>query len=98
MAMARGVWNIPVPAAPDPVTPDLVIVPLLGVDEAGYRLSNGGGYYDRTLAALAPRPRAIGVGHDFAALPTIFPQPWDIAMDLVLLGDGVRNSPSPPAG
>ncbi|MFU8833923.1 MAG: 5-formyltetrahydrofolate cyclo-ligase [Roseovarius sp.] len=97
-AMARGIWNIPVPAHPDPVPPDLVIVPLLGVDAAGYRLGNGGGYYDRTLAALTPRPRTIGVGHSFSAMPTIFPQPWDIPMDVVVLGADIRNSPSPQAG
>lgn len=97
-AMTRGIWNIPVPAAPAPVRPDLVIAPLLGVDAAGYRLGNGGGYYDMTLATCDPRPRIIGVGHDFCALTTIFPQPWDIAMDAVLLGDGVRMSPTPQAG
>jgi 5,10-methenyltetrahydrofolate synthetase len=97
-AMTRGIWGIPVPAAPAPVRPDLVIAPLLGVDAAGHRLGNGGGYYDMTLAARDPRPRIIGVGHDFCALPTIYPQPWDVAMDAVLLGDGVRMSPTPPAG
>ena len=80
------------------VQPDTVIVPLLGVDAAGYRLGNGGGYYDMTLAARDPRPRIIGAGHDFCPLPTIFPQPWDIPMEVVLLGDGLRNSPSRPAG
>lgn len=98
MAMTRGIWNIPVPADPAPVQPDTVIVPLLGVDAAGYRLGNGGGYYDMTLAARDPRPRIIGAGHDFCPLPTIFPQPWDIPMEVVLLGDGLRNSPSRPAG
>lgn len=97
-AMTRGIWNIPVPADPVPVRPDTVIVPLLGVDAAGYRLGNGGGYYDMTLAALDPRPRIIGVGHGFCTLSTIFPQPWDIPMEVVLLGDGVRNSPSRPEG
>lgn len=96
--MVRGIWNIPVPASAVPVRPDIVIVPLLGVDAAGYRLGNGGGYYDRTLAALDPRPRIIGVGHGSCAMTTIFPQPWDIAMDVVLLGDGFRNLPLPPAG
>jgi 5,10-methenyltetrahydrofolate synthetase len=97
-AMMRGVWNIPVPAAPEPVQPDIVIVPLLGVDAAGCRLGNGGGYYDMTLAALDPRPRIIGVGQGFCTLPTIFPQPWDVPMEVVLLGDGVRNSASRPEG
>ncbi|MFB9149905.1 5-formyltetrahydrofolate cyclo-ligase [Roseovarius ramblicola] len=90
-AMTRGIWNIPVPARPAPVHPDLVIVPLLGVDAAGYRLGNGGGYYDMTLATLAPRPRTIGVGHDFCGIDTIYPQPWDIPMDRVILGTGLRT-------
>jgi len=97
-AMTRGIWNIPVPAHPDPVQPDLVVVPLLGVDAAGYRLGNGGGYYDMTLAAHARRPRTIGVGHDFCGIGTIYPQPWDIPMDRVILDGAVRNRPSPPAG
>lgn len=89
--MTRGIWNILVPAAPRPLTPDIVVVPLLGVDDACYRLGNGGGYYDMTLAALSPRPLVIGVGQDFCTIPTIFPQPWDVPMDHVLLGDGTRR-------
>ncbi len=85
-AMVRGVWDIPVPAEGGPVTPDLVIVPLVGVDRDGFRLGNGGGCYDRTLAALPAETRSIGVGANFCLMPTIFPQPWDIAMDTVLLG------------
>lgn len=49
--------------------------------------ATGGGYYDMTLAT-APRPRVIGVGHDFCPVQTIFPQPWDVPMDEVILGDG----------
>jgi 5,10-methenyltetrahydrofolate synthetase len=82
--MARGVWNIPVPAADDPVTPDIVIAPVVGFDRACYRLGYGGGFYDRTLAALPCRPRAVGVGYSLAAIPSIYPQPTDIAMDAVI--------------
>jgi 5-formyltetrahydrofolate cyclo-ligase len=89
--MAKGIWNIPVPANPEPVQPDVVIVPLLGVDEQGYRLGNGGGYYDRTLARLPAELLTIGVGQPFARMKTIFPMPWDIAMKLVLLGDGTLS-------
>lgn len=87
-AMTRGIWNIPVPRDAAARTPDVVIVPLLGVDGACYRLGNGGGYYDMTLAALAHRPRIIAVGQGFCRIDTIFPQPWDVPMDMAVLGDG----------
>jgi 5-formyltetrahydrofolate cyclo-ligase len=82
--MARGVWNIPVPAAGDPVAPDVLLAPVVGFDKRRYRLGYGGGYYDRTLAALPAKPRAIGVGFELAQVATIHPQPHDIAMDLVV--------------
>ncbi len=82
--MKPGFWNIPVPVERDPITPDLVLAPLVGFDAQRYRLGNGGGYFDRTLAAAHPRPIAIGVGYDFSALDTIRPQPHDIPMDAVL--------------
>lgn len=87
-AMTRGAWNIPVPAEPVPVEPDIVVVPLVGVDAGCFRLGNGGGYYDMTLAAMARPVRTIAVGQDFCRIPTIFPQPWDIAMQSAVLGDG----------
>ena len=68
--------------------PDIVVAPLVGVDKALYRLGNGGGYYDRTLAALDPRPRVVGVGFAGCLMPTIFPMSWDVPMDTVLLSDG----------
>lgn len=94
-AMTKGIWNIPVPADAVPVVPDVVIVPLLGVDEKGYRLGNGGGYYDRTLARLPRELLTIGVGQTFAGMKTIFPMPWDIPMKQVVLGDGSVSDHSP---
>ncbi len=79
-----GVWNIPVPVARQEATPDIVIAPVVGFDRACYRLGNGGGFYDRTLAALPQRPRIIGVGYEKLAIPTIYPQPHDIAMDMII--------------
>ncbi len=86
--MTRGVWNIPIPAEGDPVVPDVVIAPLVGHDPACYRLGYGGGFFDRTLAVLQPRARAIGVGHPVSAIRTIYAQPHDIPMDVIVTGAG----------
>jgi 5,10-methenyltetrahydrofolate synthetase len=83
-ALVRGIWNIPVPADDAPVRPDVVIAPVVGFDPACYRLGFGGGYFDRTLATLSPRPLAIGVGFREAALATLYPQPHDVPMDAIV--------------
>lgn len=87
-AMERGIWNIPVPSQGQEMTPEVVVSPLVGVDNDCYRLGNGGGYYDRTLARLDPLPRLIGVGYPDCRIPTIFPMPWDVPMDDIVLTDG----------
>lgn len=89
--MARGHWNIPVPP-PEArkLLPDIVLAPLMGWDVDGYRLGYGGGYFDRTLAALSPCPFTIGIGYQSARLATIYPQPHDIPLDAVLTETGVQ--------
>jgi len=82
--MQPGFWNIPAPAERRVIAPEVVLAPLVGFDMDRYRLGYGGGYFDRTIVAARPRPIAIGVGYDFAALETIDPQPHDIPMDAVL--------------
>jgi 5-formyltetrahydrofolate cyclo-ligase len=72
--MQPGIWNIPVPARRDVLQPDLVLAPLVALDQANYRIGYGGGYLDRTLASLQPRPIAIGICYDLSALETIFPR------------------------
>jgi len=84
--LARGLWNIPYPADGVEFVPDAVLAPLVGFDREGYRLGNGGGFFDRTLAVLRPRPMAIGVGYAFTQIETIFPQPHDIPMDWIVTG------------
>lgn len=90
--MVRGDWNIPVPP-PDAhvVTPDIALAPLVGWTADGYRLGYGGGYFDRTLAALAPKPFVIGIGFQSAQLKTIYPQPHDIPLDLILTETGLHS-------
>ena len=82
--LTAGVWDIPIPERREIVVPASVLAPLVGFDRACYRLGYGGGYFDRTLAALSPRPLAIGVGFAAQAIETIYPQPFDIPMDLVI--------------
>jgi 5-formyltetrahydrofolate cyclo-ligase len=86
-----GVWNIPVPERRRIVVPQAVLAPLVGFDRDCYRLGYGGGYFDRTLAALAPRPWAIGVGFELSQLETIYPQDFDVPMDQIVTEAGVRR-------
>ena len=83
--LERGVWNIPVPK-PDAevVAPDVVIAPLVGFDRDCYRLGYGGGFFDRTLTAMQSKTRVFAVGYDQTELETIFPQPHDVPMDVIV--------------
>jgi len=88
--MAKGVYDIPYPRDTELRVPDVAFVPMNGFDAQGYRLGYGGGYFDRTLAAQSPQPVAVGIAFGFARLPSIFPQPHDIAMDFVVTETGVH--------
>lgn len=87
--LERGVLGILIPADGEERQPDIVIAPVVGYDRACYRLGVGGGYFDRTLAALTPKPSAIGIGFSQQQIRTIKPQPHDIPMDAVVTEDGV---------
>ena len=68
---------------------DVIILPAVAFDEAGYRLGMGGGYYDRTLAQLARhprRPRLVAAGYDFQKMARgeIPVAPWDQPVDSVV--------------
>lgn len=82
--LERGIWNILVPAHGAVVMPDIVIAPVVGFDAENYRLGYGGGYFDRTLAAAPEKPLAIGIGYGESRIRTIYPQPHDIAMDMIV--------------
>ena len=82
--LEKGVWNIPVPADGAEVTPDVIIAPVVGADSRNYRLGYGGGFFDRTLAALPGKRLVIGIGYEIARIPTIYPQPHDIPMDVIV--------------
>lgn len=88
--MTRGVLGLPVPEGTGLVAPEALLIPLLGFDVQGYRLGYGGGYFDRTLAALTPQPLKIGVGFEISALETIHPQWHDVPMDFIVTESAAR--------
>ena len=86
-----GVFDLPVPVGTDVVTPDALLIPPVGFDALGYRLGYGGGYFDRTLAAMQPQPLKIGVGFELSRMATIRPQPHDIPMDFIVTQAGIHR-------
>lgn len=87
--MGKDVHGIPYPAGGAVIEPDIVLVPLVGFDGQGYRLGYGGGYYDRTLAALPAKPETIGVGFELGRLASVHPQPHDIPLDAIVTERGI---------
>ncbi len=85
--LIAGVWGIrePGPEAPA-VDPDILLVPLLAFDRAGYRIGYGAGYYDRTLAGLrAKKPiTAVGLAYAVQEVAKVPTTPRDARLDLVL--------------
>jgi 5,10-methenyltetrahydrofolate synthetase len=86
--LAADRYGIPTPTAGAWLTPDLILLPLNGFDDAGYRLGYGGGYFDRTLAALVPRPLAVGVGFAINRIDSIRPEPHDQRLDWIVTENG----------
>lgn len=88
--MATDPYGIPIPAAGPLVHPDVILLPLVAFDAAGYRLGYGGGYFDRTLAVMQPRPLAVGVGFDLGVVADIRPERHDVPLDLIVTESGIR--------
>lgn len=82
--LVRGILNILAPSRGPAVQPEIVIAPMVGFDEQKYRLGYGGGFFDRTLAAMPRKPLAIGIGYAQSRISTIYPQPHDIPMDMIV--------------
>ncbi len=86
--LEADIYGIPTPVDGDFVQPDMILLPLNGFDAAGYRLGYGGGYFDRTLAALSPRPLAVGVGFEINRLSSIRPEAHDQRLDWIVTESG----------
>ena len=78
----------PLPEA-DELVPDVLLVPLLGVDHGGVRLGQGGGFFDRTLKGLrqggATKPvKAFGVAFDDQIVDSLPVESHDQLLDGLL--------------
>lgn len=87
--MEEDAYGIPKPKDTEVIVPTLLFVPCVGYGPGGYRLGYGGGFYDRTLATLMPRPLTVGLGFSQGWLPDMEPEPHDIPLDVVLNDRGV---------
>ena len=76
---------------------DVLFVPLVGIDDAGYRIGMGGGYYDASLAYLRRRhahmkPYLIGVGFACQCVSgRLSHDIWDIPLEAMLTEQGVHR-------
>jgi 5-formyltetrahydrofolate cyclo-ligase len=86
--MEDDAFGIPKPKGTDAFEPTLLLVPCVGYGPGGVRLGYGGGFYDRTLAALQPRPVTVGVGYSHGFIPWLQAEPHDVPLDAILNEDG----------
>lgn len=87
--MIPGAWGLREPSLSLPEIPpqmlDVILCPGTAFTREGKRLGKGGGYYDRFLARLHPKPPPC-IGVTFAAflLEEIPSEPHDVRMNLVV--------------
>lgn len=87
--MQEDAYNIPKPKDTEEIVPTLLFVPCLGYAPGGYRLGYGGGFYDRTLAQLRPKPFTVGLGFAHGYLDDFTPEAHDEPLDALLNEHGV---------
>ena len=82
--LESGVWGLRQPRADAPVVvPEVLFMPLLGFTANGDRLGQGGGYYDRFLAAH-PQTVAIGMAWDVQEVPELPTELHDMRLSAIV--------------
>ena len=82
-------YDIPKPKGTEEFAPEILVVPCLGFGPGGVRLGYGGGFFERTLLAIDPRPVTVGVSYTYGFLPMLRSGPNDFPLDAMLTEDGV---------
>ncbi len=82
--MEEDAYGIPKPKDTEIITPTQVFAPCVGYGPGGYRLGYGGGFYDRMLASLSPKPVSVGLGFGMGFLPDLEPEAHDMPLDAIL--------------
>jgi 5-formyltetrahydrofolate cyclo-ligase len=87
--MQHDAFDIPKPVDTEKLAPSLVLVPCVGYGPKGVRLGYGGGFFDRTLAALKPRPYTVGLAFSHGYLPELAAEAHDVPLDAIITNEGV---------
>ena len=87
--MEADAYDIPKPKDTAIIVPTLLFVPCVGYAPGGYRLGYGGGFYDRTLATLQPKPFTVGLADSNALVSDFQPEAHDVPLDAILTDAGV---------
>jgi 5,10-methenyltetrahydrofolate synthetase len=82
--MEEDAYGIPKPKDTEIIVPTLLFAPCVGYGPGGYRLGYGGGFYDRMLASLTPKPFSVGLGFGMGFLPDLEPEAHDVPLDAIL--------------
>ena len=92
--MEEDAFGIPKPKGTPVIVPTLLLVPCVGYGPRGVRLGYGGGFYDRTLSTLAPRPFTAGVAYTNGFVPWLAAEAHDVPLDAVLTDEGCAWPPA----
>ena len=93
--MEEDAYGIPKPKDTPAFHPTLLLVPCVGYGPRGLRLGYGGGFYDRTLAMLVPRPTTVGLAYSHGFVPWLQAEPHDVPLDATLTDEGLAWQASP---